>query len=454
MPGPALHLAVELDGDGTHPAAWRRAAHSPDQLLTPRRVAHVAAVAESAGFALITLEDGVLPPGASPGPVGRIGAVERAAFVAASASTVGIAPVVPLIYAEPFHVSSQLASLDHISAGRAGWVVAEEDRPEAARAWGRPVVADAAARARESRDGVEVVRALWDSWEDDAVADSTGAPARSTPGGVRQVRHRGPQFDIDLAPTLPRSVQGHPVIFQAGDSGEGRDFTARNADVIFSAHGTDFDDALAFADDLRHRLRAVGRPDDDLRILPGTEIIIGATEEEALEKKRWIRLQQVTPATALGIAGLLWGIDLSGRDADGPLPKEDPVVAENDGSFGARRIADPRTVVAEWREKAEAHGWSLRETVIALGPQRGHVGTPSGLADKFAHFVRHGAVDGFNITPYLIPDGLDDVVDLLVPELQERGVYRTEYTGTTLREHLGLREPLTHRAATDRRQAG
>ncbi|MGW5474783.1 LLM class flavin-dependent oxidoreductase [Streptomyces chartreusis] len=294
----------------------------------------------------------------------------------------------------------------------------------------------------------------WDGWEDGAVAESADAPAWSAPGAVRQVRNRGPQFDVDLAPTLPRSAQGHPVIFQAGDSGEGRDFAARNADVIFSAHGNDFDDALAFAEDIRNRLRAVGRPDDDLRILPGTEIILGATEEEAQEKKRWIRLQQVTPATALGIAGLLWGIDRSDRDADGPLPKEDPVVTENDGSFGARRIADPRVVVAEWRAKAEAHGWSLRESVIALGPQRGHVGTPSGLADKFAHFVRHGTIDGFNFTPYLVPDGLDDIVDLLVPELQEGGVYRTEYTGSTLREHLGLSEPLTHRSAPARRHAG
>ncbi|MEV0736618.1 hypothetical protein AB0I51_11715 [Streptomyces sp. NPDC050549] len=180
-----------------------------------------------------------------------------------------------------------------------------------------------------------------------------------------------------------------------------------------------------------------------------------------LEKERWIRLQQVTPATALGIAGLLWGIagllwglGLSGRDADGPLPREDPVVADDDGSFGARRIADSRQVVAEWREKADANRWSLRETVIALGPQRGHVGTPESLADKFAHFVRHSAVDGFDVTPQLIPDGLDDIVDLLVPALQERGVYRTEYTGTTLSEHVGLREPLTHSTATDRLQAG
>lgn len=153
----------------------------------------------------------------------------------------------------------------------------------------------------------------------------------------------------------------------------------------------------------------------------------------------------MTPATALGIAGLVWGIDLSDRDADGPLPEEDPVAAGNDVSFGTRRVADPRAVVVEWRAGAEAHGWSPQETVIALGPQRGHVGTPSALADRFASFVRQGAVDGFNVTPCLIPDGLDDVVDLLVPELQERGVYRTEYTGTTLRSHLGLRPPLTRR---------
>jgi alkanesulfonate monooxygenase SsuD/methylene tetrahydromethanopterin reductase-like flavin-dependent oxidoreductase (luciferase family) len=127
------------------------------------------------------------------------------------------------------------------------------------------------------------------------------------------------------------------------------------------------------------------------------------------------------------------------------------VIGENTGAFGARRVADPRTVVATWREQAAANGWSLRETVIALGPQRGHVGTPAGLADKFAHFVRDGAVDGFNITPYLIPDGLDDIVNLLVPELQERGVYATAYAGDTLREHLGLREPLTHRTVADRK---
>ncbi|MET7782501.1 NtaA/DmoA family FMN-dependent monooxygenase [Streptomyces sp. NPDC005388] len=385
---------------------------------------------------------------------GRPDAITQLAALAAVTDRIGLVSTSNTTFNEPADLARRLSGLDLLSEGRAGWNVVTTDNAWTGANFRRGGYLDHADRYRRAEEFLTVARALWDGWENGAVSGSPGAPAWAAPGAVHQVRHRGPQFDVDLAPTLPRSAQGHPVIFQAGDSGEGRDFAARNADVIFSAHGNDFDDALAFADDLRRRLRAVGRPDDDLRILPGTEIIIGATEEEALEKKRWIRLQQVTPATALGIAGLLWGLDLSDRDADGPLPKDDPVVAENDGSFGARRIADPRKVVAEWREKAEAHRWSLRETVIALGPQRGHVGTPAGLAVKFAHFVRHGAVDGFNVTPYLIPDGLDDIVDLLVPALQERGVYRTEYTGTTLREHLGLREPLTHRSMTDRRQAG
>ncbi|MEV7342128.1 NtaA/DmoA family FMN-dependent monooxygenase [Streptomyces sp. NPDC093544] len=385
---------------------------------------------------------------------GRPDAITQLAALAAVTDRIGLVSTSNITFNEPADLARRLSGLDLLSEGRAGWNVVTTDNAWTGANFRRGGYLDHADRYRRADEFLTVARALWDGWENAAVSGSPGAPAWAAPGAVRQVRHQGPQFDVDLAPTLPRSAQGHPVIFQAGDSGEGRDFGARNADVIFSRHGDDFDDALAFAEDVRRRLLTVGRPDDDLRILPGTEIIVGVTEEEALEKKRWIRLQQVTPATALGIAGLLWGLDLSDRDADGPLPKEDPVVAEDDGSFGARRIADPRKVVAEWREKADANGWSLRETAIALGPQRGHVGTPAGLADKFAHWVRHGAVDGFNVTPYLIPDGLDDIVDLLVPALQERGIYPTEYTGTTLREHLALREPLTHRSTTDRRQAG
>ncbi|MFS8198271.1 LLM class flavin-dependent oxidoreductase [Streptomyces sp. CWNU-52B] len=217
MSGPALRLAVELDGEGAHPAAWRRAAHSPDRLLTPRRVSRTATAAENAGFTLITLEDGVLPPGAAPGVVGRVGAVERAAFLAASTTVVGIAPVVPVTYAEPFHVSSQLASLDHISTGRAGWVVGEEDRPEAARVWGRPLVDGAAARARESHDGVEVVRALWDSWEDDAVIRSVATSRYLDRDRLHYVDFTGDTFAVKGPAIVPRPPQGQLVVLGRPD---------------------------------------------------------------------------------------------------------------------------------------------------------------------------------------------------------------------------------------------
>ncbi|MEW2306234.1 LLM class flavin-dependent oxidoreductase [Streptomyces sp. NPDC006655] len=212
MSGPALHLAVEIDGDGAHPAAWRRAAHAPDLLLSPRRVATLATTAENAGFTLITLDDGVLPPGTSPNPVGRIGAVERAAFAAASTSTIGVAPVVPVTYAEPFHVSGQLASLDHVSAGRAGWVVAQEERPEAARAWGRPLVAEADAWARESRDGVEVVRALWDSWEDDAVIRSVATSRYLDRDRLHYIDFTGETYAVKGPAIVPRPPQGQLVV--------------------------------------------------------------------------------------------------------------------------------------------------------------------------------------------------------------------------------------------------
>ncbi|MFF5970223.1 LLM class flavin-dependent oxidoreductase [Streptomyces sp. NPDC012769] len=214
MPHPALHLAVEIDGDGAHPAAWRRAAHDPGTLLTPRRAAKVAAVAENAGFTLVTLDDDILPPGsaASGGPAGRIGAVERAAFIAASTSVLGVAPVVATTYAEPFHVSTRIASLDHVSAGRAGWVVGVEEGPQAARAWGRPPVEGTAALRREAVDGLRVVRDLWDSWEDDAVIRSVATSRYLDRERLHPVDFAGETYSVKGPAIVPRPPQGRPVV--------------------------------------------------------------------------------------------------------------------------------------------------------------------------------------------------------------------------------------------------
>ncbi|WP_312858480.1 NtaA/DmoA family FMN-dependent monooxygenase [Pseudonocardia pini] len=372
---------------------------------------------------------------------GRPDAITQLAALAGVTSRIGLVATQNTTYNEPADLARRLSGLDLLSRGRAGWNVVTTDNAWTGENFRRGGYLDHGDRYVRAEQFLTIARQIWDAWAADATAPSTTAEHWADPKAVATVGARTGRFDVEITPLLPRSAQGHPVVFQAGDSAEGRDFAARNADVIFSAHGSDFADALAFATDIRARLRAAGRAEDALRILPGTEIILGDTEAEAQEKARWVRLHQVTPATALAIAGQVWGRDLSDRDADGPLPAEDPVVVEPTGEMGSRRWTDPREIVRRWRDTAEARGLTLRETVIALGPQRGHVGTPSGLADRFAHFVREGAVDGFNVSPYLTPDGLDDIVDKLVPALQDRGVYRERYEGTTLREHLGLPRP-------------
>jgi hypothetical protein len=208
-----VHLALEIDGDGTHPAAWRRAAHTPEQLLSPARWRTVGRAAENAGFTVVTLDDAMLPPNSAAGPVGRIGAMERAAFVAASTTVLGIAPVVSTSYAEPFHTSSQLASLDHISTGRAGWVVAISPEPDTARAWGRPPVPDLAAHHREARDSVRVARDLWDSWEDDAVIRDVATSRYLDRDRLHYIDFTGDTFAVKGPAIVPRPPQGQVVVF-------------------------------------------------------------------------------------------------------------------------------------------------------------------------------------------------------------------------------------------------
>ncbi|MGW2305250.1 NtaA/DmoA family FMN-dependent monooxygenase [Streptomyces sp. NPDC001809] len=439
-PDAQLHFGVFFQGVN-HWTIWSDP--SSGSQIDPASFLRVARTAERGLFDAFFLGDGLRLRESGGGVheldvAGRPDSITQLSALAAATERIGLVSTSNTTYNEPGDLARRLSGLDLLSGGRAGWNVVTTHNAWTGENFRRGGFLDHADRYRRAEEFLSTARAVWNGWSEGAVAGSVDARSWSVPGAVGRVRSQGAHLDVDLVPTLPRSAQGHPVIFQAGDSSEGRDFAARQADVVFSAHGTDFDEALAFAEDVRRRLRAAGRAEDALRILPGTEIVIGATEKEAEEKQRWVRGEQVTPAVALGIASRLWGIDLSERDADGPLPAEEPVVVRDTGTFGTRWVEDPREVVAVWRAKAEANGWSLRETVIELGPQRGHAGTPAGLAERFARFVRNGAVDGFNVSPYLVPDGLDDIVELLVPELQERGVYRSAYTGTTLREHLGL----------------
>jgi FMN-dependent oxidoreductase (nitrilotriacetate monooxygenase family) len=368
---------------------------------------------------------------------GRPDAIAQLSALAGITEHIGLVATQNTTYNEPGDLARRLAGLDILSDGRAGWNAVTTDNAWTGENFRRGGFLDHELRYERAGQFIRTARAIWDSWSDDT----------NTP---RHVDVSTSQFDLSLDATLPRSPQGHPVIFQAGDSPTGRDFAAANADVIFSGHGTHFDDALAFANDIRARLLAVGRPADDIKILPGTQIVLAEKASEVEDKRRWVLDGQYTGQTALSLVGQVWGRDLSDLDPDGPLPADDPVRAPISVTRGAARDGkDPIAIAKDWRALAEAKNLSLREVVIETSARSGFVGTPGQVADELTRWVRAGATDGFNISPYIVPGGLDEIVDWLVPELQERGAYRTEYTSTTLRGHLGLREPLTRRQNTE-----
>lgn len=377
---------------------------------------------------------------------GRPDAIAQLSALAGITEHIGLVATQNTTYNEPADLARRLAGLDLLSGGRAGWNAVTTDNAWTGENFRRGGFLDHALRYQRAGEFIGIARAIWDSWAEDAIATTTGSESWAAPDAVRHLAVTTSQFDVSLDATVPRSPQGHPVIFQAGDSPAGRDFAAANADVIFSRHGTHFDDALAFANDIRARLRAAGRPADDIKILPGTQIVLAEKASEVEEKRRWVLDGQYTGQTALSLVGLVWGRDLSDVDPDGPLPADDPVPAPISVTRGAARDGkDPIAIAKEWRALAEAKNLSLREVAIETSLRSGFVGTPGQVADELTRWVRAGATDGFNISPYLVPGGLDEIVDWLVPELQDRGAYRTEYTSTTLRGHLGLREPLTRR---------
>jgi alkanesulfonate monooxygenase SsuD/methylene tetrahydromethanopterin reductase-like flavin-dependent oxidoreductase (luciferase family) len=240
---------------------------------------------------------------------------------------------------------------------------------------------------------------------------------------------------------VPRSPQGRPVIFQAGDSDAGRDFAASAADAIFSRHST-YDAGREFYRDVKDRLPRFGRTAADLLILPAATFVLGDTEAEAQEKAHEVRRQQVSGATAIRLLEQVWNRDLSAYNPDGPLPDIDPDPGENTiarGRASVRMNRDPLAVARNYREIADAKKLSIRELIIETTSRQSFVGTPATVADTIDRFVQDDVSDGFILVPHITPGGLDSFVDTVVPRLQDKGVFRTAYDGVTLRDNLGLR---------------
>ncbi|MGA7204074.1 MAG: NtaA/DmoA family FMN-dependent monooxygenase, partial [Specibacter sp.] len=375
---------------------------------------------------------------------GRPDAQTMLAALAGVTNKIGLVATQNTTYNDPAHLAHRLSSLDLISGGRAAWNVVTTDNAWTGANFRRGGYLDHAERYTHAEAFVETAKRIWDAWDEDAVAGSETAPAWQAPGSVRRVRHEGLHYSVDYTPVLPRSGQYRPVLFQAGDSPEGRDFAARQADVIFSAH-PGHDDALAFRRDIVARTVLAGRGANDVQIMPASEFILAATPSEALEKKEWVRSLQIGPQQAIAYLEQFWGRELSGYDPDGPLPEIDPVVAETSETRGSGfHGAKARQLADQWRAEAKDRGLSIRQFVSGKTSRvdATFTGSYPDVADTLARYARTGAVDGFNISPWLVPSGLDEIVNHLVPELQERGVYPTEYAGSTLREHLGLPTPV------------
>ncbi|MBK3574091.1 NtaA/DmoA family FMN-dependent monooxygenase [Streptomyces sp. MBT65] len=357
--------------------------------------------------------------------VGRPESLTVLNALAAVTERIGLAATVNATFNEPYELARRLATLDHLSGGRAAWNVVTSSDAFTGENFRRGGYLDRADRYTRAAEFVAVARELWDSW---------------TPDGLsRPFAHRGQHFDIAGEFTVPRAPQGHPVVIQAGDSGEGREFAARAADVIFTRHGT-LEDGRAFYADVKGRLAKYGRSADDLKIMPGVTVVLGDTAAEAQERAAEIRRQQVSPQNAILALEQIWGTDLSSYDPDGPFPDEDPVP---DASLtqGRNRHGDPVATAEKWRALSREKGLSIRQTVIEASGRQSFIGTPEAVAAELETFVRQDAADGFILVPHLTPGGLDEFVDRVVPLLQERGAFRTEYRGTTLRSHLGLPDP-------------
>ncbi|HEU4325164.1 MAG TPA: NtaA/DmoA family FMN-dependent monooxygenase [Roseiflexaceae bacterium] len=436
-----LHIGAFLQGVG-HSIAWRHPDHA--SFTEFETYARFARTAERGKLDFIFFGEGLVVREHQEkffGPIvnGRPDTLALLPALAAVTERVGLAATISTTYNQPYELARQLASIDHVSAGRAGWNVVTSFSNSVAKDSGGDQIAfnfskekhlEHATRYDRAREFVALIKSLWDSWEDDAFADG-----RVDPTKVHALDHRGQWFAVRGPLDVPRAPQGHPVIIQAGQSDDGRDLAARIADVIFSPF-RNIDESKAHYADIKRRMEQYGRPADQLRVLPGLAVIVAPTEAEAQAKSARYRELLTTPAIQRYLLSEPSGYNFAHVDLDGPFPDID--------------TADPAVngpLLERWKQQAHAEGLTVRQLVDRVSPRWTLVGSPSQVADHFQHWLEEEASDGFLLTPTLFPGDLDDFVDLVVPELQRRGLFRTEYSGATLREHLGLARPVNRGVA-------
>jgi FMN-dependent oxidoreductase (nitrilotriacetate monooxygenase family) len=432
-----MKLGVFFHPTGHHVASWRHPEAQADAGVNFRHYVEIAQLAEAGRLDFVFLADNACVRVGHPEVIKRsaqyIAVFEPITLLSALAAVtdkIGLIATASTSYNEPYHVARKFASLDHISGGRAGWNVVTSAFAEESLNFGREAHYGHAERYERAREFAGVVQGLWDSWEDDAFVRNKESGLFFDPEKLHALNHKGKHFKVAGPLNTPRSPQGYPVMVQAGASNDGMDLGAQFAEVVFSNH-FDINDAKAFYSALKGRLARYGRQPNDMKIMPGLSVIVGRTVEDAEEKYNTLQ-GLVHPIVARELLSMvLGGVDLSQVPFDGLLPDD---IKPNDKSGTLSGFEN-------WVALARRENLTIRELANRAVHSRGKgmvKGTPEQIVDQMQEWFEGGACDGFNIMPPYLPGGMKDFVELIVPELQRRGLLRREYEGTTLRDHLGL----------------
>ena len=433
-----VHLNLFIHSRGHHEASWRHPAASPLALTDIRYYEDLAQRAEAALFDSVFLAD-QLALGDDVAQAARtwLEPITVLAAIAVVTNRIGMVATASTTYTEPFNLARQFASLDHISNGRVAWNIVTSWLATAAGNFGGKGQLSHAERYARGEEYMAVVKALWDSWAEDAVVDDRAAGVYARADHIQPINHKGEHYQVTGPLNMPRCPQGRPVLVQAGSSDTGRRFAARHAEAVFTAH-MEKATAQAFYADLKAFVAVEGRAPDNVLILPGLSPMIAPTEAEAQRLVREINELSDPEVGRKRLSGRFGGHDFSHLPLDRPLKPEDFPAPS---SVEAARSRTEVILSLVRRENP-----TLRQLLASLAGARGHftfAGTPEQVADLIEDWFTDGAADGFNIMPPVLPAMLDVFTAEVIPLLRQRGLFRTAYTGKTLREHYGLPWPLS-----------
>jgi len=436
-----LHLGAFMRPVGIHTAWWRYPTAFPDANFNIKHLVRFIQTLERGRFDAFFMADhlGVLNmPMSALKRSATVTSFEPLTLLSALAMVterIGLVATASTTFDEPYHIARRFASLDHISNGRAGWNIVTTANPDSALNFGLDEHVDHDERYRRAREFFNVVTGLWDSFADDAWLRDQQSGVFFDPDKLHVLDHKGEHLSVRGPLNIARPVQGWPVIVQAGSSDAGRQLAAETAEVIFGSSGN-IADGQAFYADIKARMKAIGRAPGSLKILPAVLVVVGRTREEAGAKKALLD-SLVHPDSGIPNLSMRLGVDASKFDLDGPLPALPLTNASRSSQAALVELAKrEHLTVRQLAQLAGGHG----------GLQM--VGTPADIADTMQQWLETEASDGFNVMFHSVPEGLDDFVDLVVPELSGRGLFRQAYEGTTLRDHLGLARPANRFFAT------